>query len=147
MIISISRDTSAWNSNFSALLRSDLFEIDSASLQSHQHIKSLSACSQTWFYRSETGIPLGHIWIGWKSMRNSADLVLHLRWIYELVGIAFCIRLKLATCGTMRSMMRKRIGSGEWKIEKEMRAYLDLHRGGRGERGEEARKGASTSSF
>ena len=33
IMMSMRRDTSAWNSNFSALLRRDLFEIDSDSLQ------------------------------------------------------------------------------------------------------------------
>lgn len=53
MMMSISRETSAWNSNFSALLRSDLLEIDSASLQKKiqsvqlikKHLINYCACS------------------------------------------------------------------------------------------------------
>ena len=48
----------------------------------------------------EQRIPFDHIGIGRKTLRNSADLVLHLRRIYKLVGIARGICLKLSTYGS-----------------------------------------------
>lgn len=70
--MSMSRETSAWNSNFSALLRSDLLEIDSASLQSHQskfnkqrnttEIKSdINAHFKKSDINAQVQKPLGHI--------------------------------------------------------------------------------------
>lgn len=92
------RDTSAWNSNFSPLLRRDLFEIDSDSLKPYFERRYVN------FYRWKhvstilnIHEPLDNIRISGETMWNGADFFLNLWWIYDLVGITVGLGMKSRT--------------------------------------------------
>jgi hypothetical protein len=110
MMMSMSLDTSAWNSNFSAEFLRVFLEIDSDSLHTPKpHYQCKCQKHDKWKPSAMIRVscaPLDNLGVGGQAMGNSPKLLLYLGQIGQLVAALLGIDLEPLSCSTSRRVRR-----------------------------------------